>query len=394
MAENTLTSLIPSLYAGMDEVSRELTGFIPSVFRDASAARAALNESITFPITPAGNAADIVPAMTIPNPTGQVITNGTIAITKARVAEFGFVGEDRLGLDHGPGYNVVQADMFAQAIRTLTNEVENDLAVIAAAGASRAWGTPSTALFASNIDPLSQLGKILSDNGAPPSERQFVIDTTTGAALRTLYGISTDRDYSKVPFQQQGVLITPHGISVRESGQNVAHTSGDAASATTDNAGYAIGAVTITLASAGTGEIKAGDLATFAGDSRQYVIKTGDADVAGGGTIVLQSPGLMQAISAATTAITVVGNDASPDDSDYDVGGVAFFRNAIALVARAPALPEGGDAAVDRMTMVDPRSGLAFDVAVYKGFHKVRFDVGLAWGVKVIQERHTALLIY
>lgn len=390
MAENTLTGLIPSLYKGLDTVSRELTGYIPSVFRDTSAEQAAVNEPVTFPITPAGNVSDITPAMQVPEPTGQTIGNNSITITKSRAAEFGFVGEAKLGLDNGPGYNVVQADMFAQALRALTNEVETDLAVAAAAGASRAVGAPNTPLFATNIDSLSQMGKVLSDNGAPLSDRQMVIDTTTGAALRTLYGINDDRDWSKMPFGDQGILASPHGVAIRETGQPVAHTAGDGASATTDNAGYAVGSTAITLASAGTGAILAGDVITFAGDARQYVVVTGDADVSGGGSITIQSPGLMQAIPTSATAITIVDNTGS----DYDVGGVAFYRNAIALAARAPALPEGGDTASDRMVMTDPRSGLAFTVAVYKGYHKVRFDVSLAWGVKVLQERHTALLIY
>lgn len=392
MTENTLTALIPSLFAGMDQVSREYTGYIPSVFRDASAERAAKDQTITFPISVAGNVGNITPAMTIPEPTEQTPGTGTLKITKSRSAEFGFVGEAKLGLDSGPGYNMVQADMFAQGIRALVNEIENDLAVAAAAGASRAWGTPGTAVFGSNIDPLSQLGKILADNGAPPSDRQFVIDTTSGAALRTLYGISTDRDYSKLPFTQQGVLATPHGVAIRESGQSVSHTGGTADSATTDSTGYDIGETDIGLASAGTGTILAGDIITFAGDSLQYVVKTGDADV-NAGDIVLQEPGLMQAIASTTVAITVVGSDASPAVVDYDATGIMFSRNAIVLVTRAPALPEGGDAAADRMVMVDPRSGLAFDIAIYKGYMKVRFDVGIAWGVKVVQPRHTSMLV-
>jgi hypothetical protein len=388
---NTLTGLIPSLYAGLDTVSRELTGYIPAVFRDTSAERAALNEAVTFPITPSGNSDTIAPAMAVPEPTDQTVGNSSITITKAKAAEFGFVGEEKLGLNNGPGYNTVQADMFAQAIRVLANEVEADLAAAAAAAASRAWGAPNTPVFASNINDLSQLGKILSDNGAPMSDRQCVIDTTAGAALRTLYGINTDRDYSAAPFQQQGVLVTPHGMAIRETGQAVSHTGGDAVNATTNSAGYAVGATTITLASAGSGEIKAGDLITFAGDARQYVVVTGDASVAGGGTVVIQSPGLRQAIPASATAITVVGSLTSPADPDYDVAGIAFYRNAIALVARAPALPDA-DLARDRMMITDPRSGLAFEVSVYPGYRKTRFEVALAWGVKATQPRHIALL--
>jgi hypothetical protein len=328
--------------------------------------------------------------MAIPEPTDQTIGNDAITISKARVSEFGFVGEERIGLNTGPGYNAVQADMFAQSLRLLTNEVEADLAVAAAAGASRAVGLPNQALFASDIDDVSQSGKILTDNGAPNGDRQIVVDTTAGASLRTLYGINADRDYSKVPFAEQGVLITPHGMQIRETGQPQAHTAGTGASATTDATGYAVGSTAITLAAAGTGSILAGDIITFAGDTRQYVVVTGDADVSGGGAITIQEPGLMTAIPASATAITIVDNTGS----DYDVGGVAFYRNAIVLVARAPALPEGGDLATDRMSMTDPRSGLVFEVAVYKGYRKVRFEVALAWGYKVAQPRHTSLLVY
>jgi hypothetical protein len=390
MAANTLTGLIPSLYAGLDTVSREIAGYIPAVFRDSTSERAAVGQSIVYSIAGAGNIGDVTPAMAIPEPTGQTVGNDSLTISKARVAEFGFVGEEKVGLMTGPGYNLVQADMFSQALRLLTNEVETDLAVAAHAGASRSYGDPATAPFATTIGPVPQLGKILTDNGAPNSERQLVIDTTQGAALRTLYGINDDRDFSKVPFAEQGVLISPNGTQIRETGQPQNHVGGTAASGTSTAAGFPVGTTSIAMAAVGTGTLTAGDMVTFAGDARQYMIVTGDADVSGGGAIEIQEPGLMAAIVGAT-AITVVGVGV---DTNYDVGGVAFYRNAIVLVARAPALPEGGDAAIDRFMMTDPRSTLAFEVSVYKGYRKVRFEVALAWGVKVAQKRHTALLAY
>lgn len=390
---NTLTGLIPSLYAGLDTVSRELTGYIPAVARNATADRAAKGQSVTYHVAPAGNASDISPSMTIPEPTDQTVGNDQIVINKSRAAEFGFVGEEVLGLNsNGPQFNPVQADMFAQGLRTLVNEVESDIAAAAAAGASRAHGTPGTAPFQSDVSDVSQLGKILSDNGAPMSERNLVVNTTSGASLRTLYGINTDRDWSQVAMNQQGVLITPHGMAIRETGQSVSHTAGDAASATTDDAGYSVGDTEITLASAGTGEIKAGDVITFAGDSNQYVVESGDDDVSDGGTITIQEPGLQVAITGETD-ITIVNDGSSPAEVDYDAAGVAFYRNAIVLAARAPALPQGGDMATDRMMMTDPRSGLTFEIATYHGYRKVRYEVALSWGVAVTQPRHTALLL-
>ncbi|AGH31811.1 major head protein [Salicola phage CGphi29] len=381
---NTITNLIPDLYAALDTVSREQTGYIPAVARDSGAERAAVGQNVTYPITPQGNATDVSPSMQVPEPTEQTIGNDQIIIQKSRVAEFGWVGENQRGLNTGPGYMSIQADQIAQAMRTLTNEVETDVAVAAAAGASRAVGTAGTTPFSSDIGGVSQARKTLIDNGAPPMDLGLVINSDAGANLRTLYGINTDRDFSQMPFSQQGVLVTPHGMAIRETGQPVSHTAGDAASATTNSAGYAVGATEITLASAGTGEIKDGDVIQFAGDSNKYVVVSGVADVSSGGTVTIQEPGLQVAIGTSATDITVV--------SDYDAN-VAFYRPAIHLVTRAPALPQEGDMAADTMMMSDPRSGLTFEIRVYPGYRKVRYEVGLAWGVKVTQPRHTGLLL-
>ena len=82
-------------------------------------------------------------------------------------------------------------------------------------------------------------------------------------------------------------------------------TSGTASSSTTDTTGYATTTTEITLASAGTGTILVGDRVQFAGDSHTYEVTTGDADVSDGGSIVIASPGLLTAIAASATAITI-----------------------------------------------------------------------------------------
>lgn len=391
---NTLTNLIPSLYAGLDMVSRELVGMIPSVRIDAAASRAAVGQAVYYPITPAANVGNVTPAMTVPEPTDQTIGNDSITITKSRCAEFGWVGEEQLGLNNnGPGVSMIQADMFAQGLRALTNEVETDLFTAGVAGASRVVGDPGDQPFATDISDYSNLVKELNINGAPQSDRQFVIDNASGAYLRTLHGINDDRDYSSLPFRDQGALITKYGLTTRETGATVTHTNGTADGATTNDDGYAVGSTAFTLASAGTGAILVGDVITFAGDPNQYVVTVGDAAVGGGGTIEIAEPGIRVAIPAANTAITVVGiGDRSPDELTYDAAGLAFYRGAIVLAARAPARPEGGDVARDVAMITDPRSGLAFEVARYDGYRKVRFEVSLAWGVKAAQSRHIMLL--
>ena len=47
---NTLSSILPVIYEAADTVSRELTGFIPATFRNSTAERAGLNQTITYPV--------------------------------------------------------------------------------------------------------------------------------------------------------------------------------------------------------------------------------------------------------------------------------------------------------------------------------------------------------
>lgn len=383
MAENTISSIVPDIYEALDVVSRELTGLIPAVTMNASAERAGINQNIVVDVEPAGNVSNITPAMTVPDPTGQTSGSTVIQITKSRAAEFGFIGDDQKKLNTGPGYLSVRANKIAQAIRAVANEVESDLAGLQSTF-SRAYGTAGTTPFgtANDYTDASNVLKILKDNGSPQSDNQLVINTAAGANFigkqSAVNSAGTDS------MLRQGVLLDLAGMPLRESAQIADFTAGTGTSATTDDSGYAVGATVLTLASAGTGTLLAGDVVTFAGDSNKYVITSGDADVSGGGTITLAAPGLRVAMSTATKAITVVASAAR---------NMAFNRSALVLAARAPARPEEGDMAEDVIVITDPRSGLSMEFAMYKGYRKVRYEVGLAWGVKNIKPEHTALLL-
>ena len=383
MAENNISSIVPDIYEALDVVSRELTGLIPAVTMNASAERAGINQNIVVDVEPAGNVSDITPAMTVPDPTGQTSGSTIIQITKSRAAEFGFIGDDQKKLNTGPSYLSVRANKIAQAIRAVANEVESDLAGLQATF-SRAYGTAGTTPFgtANDYTDASNVLKILKDNGSPQSDNQLVINTAAGANF--IGKQSAVNSAGTESILRQGVLLDLAGMPLRESAQIADFTAGTGSSATTNAAGYAVGATVLTLASAGTGTLLAGDVVTFAGDSNKYVITSGDADVSGGGTITLAAPGLRVAMSTATKAITVVATSAR---------NMAFNRSALVLAARAPARPEEGDMAEDVIVITDPRSGLSMEFAMYKGYRKVRYEVGLAWGVKNIKPEHTALLL-
>lgn len=378
---NTLTRLIPDLYAGLDVVSRELVGFIPVVMRNANAERAAVGQSVVYPVTPVANVVNITPAMTVPEPTDQSIDYGTIAITKSRAANFGFTGEEQRGLNAGPGYLSLQANMFAQGLRALTNEIESDLATEAYLKASRAHGAAATP-FATNTGETAQVRKLLDDNGAPPSDRSLVLDTSAGAAMRTLGQLTKANEAGTIMTLRDGELLNLNGMSIKESAQTKRPANGTNSGSTTNAAGYAIGATVLTLASAGTGTILAGDIITLAGDPNKYVVAIGDADVSNGGTITLAKPGLRQAVVGATLITTFA----------VTTRNIGLSRNALHLVARAPALPIEGDAAVESMLITDPRSGMTYEIRLYAGYRKMRAEVGIAWGVAGVKSEHMVIL--
>lgn len=376
---NTLTGLVPTLYEAMDRVCRELTGFIPAVGRNSSAERAAVGEPVRVPVVPTIVAQDIAPGVTAPDNGDQNLGYLDITIDKSRYAPIRWNGEEQKGVGNAGVYNAILADQFTQAMRTLVNEVEADIAVEGKNGSSRAYGTAGTSPFASDLSDLAQMFKIMQDNGAPMSDLQAVINTTAGAKMRTLAQLNKANEAGADDMLRRGVLLDIFGFSIRESAKVALHTKGTGASYVTNNAtGYAAGASSIAV-DTGSGTVLAGDVVTFNGDTNKYVVNTALA----GGSLSIGKPGLLAAL-ADGVAMTV-GNSYT--------GNLVFDRNAIQLVTRAPAMPEGGDAADDVMEITDPVSGLSFQVAVYKQYRQVRFEIGLAWGVKAVKSEFIATLL-
>lgn len=377
---NILTGLLPDLMAGLEVVSRELVGIIPIVTRSATMERAALHQPVTYPKGPIVRTHDNTPAMTVPEPEDHEFGVGSVTITKSKNANFGMVGEEQRAINTGIGDMSLQAMFFAGALRTLVNEVEQDLFSAAYVAASRAWGTAGTTPLLTGSTETANLRRILNENGAPAAPRALVIDSMAAAGYLSNPLFNKVNESGTELTLRQGEIANVHGFSIHETGANASHTKGTGTLYTTNTAGYAVGATEITLIT-GTGTVKAGDVVTFAGDDNKYVVAEG---VAAPGTISLGAPGLREAIPASATAMTIGGSYTA---------GVAMSSDAMVLAARAPAMPKEGDQAVDSYLLTDPRSGITFDVRVYLGFGKVRYQVGLAWGWGVPNPEHMALLL-
>jgi hypothetical protein len=382
MGQLTLTSLIPSIQEAMDVVSRELVGFIPAVSRDSNAERAAMGQVVVSPVVGAMAAEDLLPAAFAADTPNQTIGNVQMQITRVRSVSFGITGEETLGLTNAGTLGNINRDRIAQALRTLTNEVEADLAALHIA-TSRAYGTAGTTPFgtAADLSDFAQSRKILDDNGAPQSDMHMVLGSAAVANIRGKQsGLFKVNEAGSEELLRRGALGNVEGFDLHNSGQvKSAVAAGTGAAYTTNTAGYAVGATAITLVT-GSGTILAGDIITFAGDTNKYVV----ASALSGGIVTIAEPGLRVAIPASATAVTVVGASAR---------NMFFQRSAIQLATRAPAMPENGDAADDVMLITDPVSGIVYEFCVYKQKRQLRYELNLAWGVKMIAPRHAGILL-
>lgn len=373
---NTITDLIPDAYRALDVVSRELTGFIPSVTIDPTADMIADGQSIRIPAAPANTAGgDITPAMALPSAADQTFTNKEHTIQKRRFFPFSWNGEQQFAVDRGPGYLTLQQGQIAQAIRAAINEIETDVAVAAKNASSRAYGTAGTTPFASDLSDTAQVLKILKDNGAPEGDRQLVINTTAGAKLRTLTQLTKANEAADATLLRRGVLLDVHGFAIRESAKVQSTTAGTGASYQLNGA-HAAGATTITV-DTGTGTIVAGDVVTI--NSVKYVVAT----ALSAGSFTIGAPGLLAA-GTDNDAVTVNATSAR---------NVAFTRNAILLSTRLPKTPQEGDMAIDRQVITDPVTGISFELAAYPGFRMVTYHLSICWGVTVIKPEHSAILL-
>lgn len=366
---NTLTDLAADIYKAADIVGRELVGFIPASTVNAGSEQAAVGQTVRSFATPAATAVDISPSMTIPEGTDQTLTNKTLTITEQRGVQIPYTGEDIRFLDGGAGYETVYGAQIQQAMRTLVNEMEADLAGEAYKNASRAVGTAGTTPFASNFNTVAEARQILADNGMPVNDGQvsLVVSTAAGTNLRNLASLQQVNTAGGDDLLRRGELLNLQGVSLKESAQVISHTKGTGTSYLVNDASSAIGDTTI-AADGGSGTILAGDIITIAGDSNNYVVNT----ALSGGSLAIGDTGLRAA--AADNAAITVGNSYTAN--------VMMHRAGLELAMRAPAKPVGGDAAEDVLVVQDPTSGLVFEVAVYKGFNKAMIQVGAVWGYK------------
>lgn len=364
---NVLTSLAADIYAARDIVGRELVGIIPACMINADGSvRAAKGDTVRAAYTRAVTVStSYAPAMAIPEGTDQTIDNKTMSLSTFANVQIPWTGEDMKHMDNGAGFQYAYSMQILQAMRAIVNKIELDLGAAIDLGAGMGYGTAGTTPFASNLNDLSNIRRLLVDRGCPDDGQiSAVYNTAAGVNLRNLSNLYKVNEAGNEDLLRRGVLLDLYGMKIRESAQIASHTAGSGASYLLNGA-VAIGDTSITV-DTGSGTILAGDVVTIG--NFKYVVATALA-----ANVFTINSGMREAV-ADNTAITVAATQTA---------NVAFHRQAVELAMRPIALPMGGDLAVDRMTVQDNFSGLVFDIAVYKGYQKAMMEVSCLYGVKV-----------
>jgi len=376
---STITNLIPDAYAALAVVAQEPVGALSAVLRNSTADRAAIGQSVRIPFSPDLTAADFSPAMALPSASELTYTNQAFTMTKQRRVKFTWSGEDAYSVNVGPGIANLNQQNIAQAMRTLRNEMATSVTAAASVSGSRAKGTAGTTPFASNINAVNDVRKILADNGAPIGAGwNLVLDTSAGTNLRNLATLYQANTAGSTDTLRRGIILPVSGANIYEDGTIPTVTAGTGSGYLINNgAGYAVGDTALTV-DTGTGTILAGDVVTIG--SHQYVVATALAS----NVVTLAAPGL-RATVADNAAVTV--NAASARN-------FACTPDAILLGTRLPEVgPQGADLAIMREVLTDPVSGISYELAVYPGDHMATYTISAVWGVKVINNRNLALLL-
>lgn len=373
---NTLTSLAPVLFSAAQQVSNEPFGVISGITTNFNDKGVAKGDSVIVPIAPVRAASDFTPGATSATGDDAVAANVSVQITQSKKVSWHLTGEQIRSLDNGAESSEWMRQLVAQGMRTLRNLAEADCAAQIKVGASRAYGTAGTTPFASDLSAMTNVYKMLKDNGAPMSDLQLVVDTAAGLNLRNLGIIQQAYQAGSDEERRSGNLLKQFGFSIAESAGIVAHTKGTGASYVTS--GSTARDVRDVALVTGTGTVLAGDIVTFAADSaNKYVVNNG---VAAPGTITLGRPGARTTIATAN-ALTV-GNNYTPN--------LAFERSAVVGVMRPPLMPENPTMS---MLPISDDKGMTYLLVDIAQYGQRTLELHLAYGFKVVQGEHVHLVL-
>lgn len=378
---NTLTNLQPTLYSVAQKVSAEPFGIIAGINTNFDDKGVAIGDKVTVPVAPVRAAVPYSPSMNLNNGNaGADATAGKVdvEITDNLQTSFYLDGEQEKSLQNGGTDQEWFRQLIDQSMRTLRNEADAAAYAAIKVGASKAIGTAGSTPFATGVDELADMNNLLYGQGAPMVDAQFVMS----AAARVKFMKTGVYQYANVngsdADRKAGILSREFGFSLRESAGITKHTQGiiSLGYEVNDNT-LAVGATTIDPKT-GEGAVAAGSVFTVGSDPELYVMNT--KITANTDPIYINRPGL---------ANTVAAGDDLGFVGDY-TPCLAFERSAVVGVFRPPYIPANANI---EQVLVSDQFGMTYLLCRVIGDGVVTWRLHLAFGIKVVQPEHVALLL-
>lgn len=375
---STITELAPVLFSAAHQVAAEPFGAIDAINTSFDNKGVAKGDKIKIPYVPAAGNAQFTAANVTPVGSDITAQATEVEITKSQKNSMVLTGEQIRSLENGGNWQEWASQWSQAAMRSLRNEAEQDACTAIKVGASRAYGSAGVTPFATSLNELNQVRKILRDNGAPMQDLQLVVDTNAELNMLNLgivqqaYAAGSDQE------RRSGTLRPQLGFNIRSSAGIQGHTTAAAKN-------YVLGSATTVGA---TGLVtKTGEDATSLGDIFHLASDTGNLYVVNGldkttttELITIGRPGA-RAVHDANSTVTFKG---------AYTPNFAFERNAVVGVMRPPVMP--ANPAI-KQTLVSDKFGMTYLFCEIAQYGQITWELHLAWGFKVIQPEFVATLI-
>ena len=383
---NVFTELAPILFSAAQEVSQEPIGALDSISMNFDDKGVAIWNTVKVPVAPAASTANYTPAMTTTAGTDKTADAVSVTISDNKQTSWNLTGEQQLSLQNATSDKEWVRQLIAQGMRAIRNEAESTLCTTIYQGASRAVGTAGTPPFASDIDVIAELRKVLRDNGAPMSDMNLILNTTAALNAFKLSILQQADQAGTAEERRQGVFLRQFGFMIKESAGIASHTKGTMTGADC-TAVEPVGETTVACDGSDSGTVLAGDVVTrgneggSSADTNKYVVNSGSTLTGNAsGNFILNRPGLKLATTA-TDEWTI---------GDSYTANVGFERSSIVGIMRPPIIPV--KQSIQQFKITDGK-GLTYLLVQIIGDGMITWRLHLAYGFKVVQPEHVAILM-
>lgn len=365
MGLDTLRDRLALVMVANREYERMITG---------SSRNATVNVAVPAAIATRTVSPDVVP------PAVTAVTPTSVAVTLDQWEEAPFAMDDKGLIQIDNGILPMQAK---EAIKALSNKIEDFLWTKLAASVANYAGTAGVTPFGTGLDDFLAADKNLNDFLVDPEERYMIINTSAKASamgLRAVQDASFRSGQSNSLISGEiGNILGARWLMSQRVPRHTSGTYSTGAGGTTVTGVNAIGATVIALSGGATGTIIAGDIVDFGVTGSNGQLQTYNVVSSVGGStpssVTIAAPGILTATAGAealTTRATFAQNILIQKNC------LAF---AMAPLVDAVRISDGGLSQV----AIDEVSGLSLRLEVTRQHKQIQWSFDALYGATVIR---------